>query len=725
MKKLIEKIDAVVEGRSFFLLLGIILFCGLILRVAYLDADPPVGITKSQDFSTDPFQYNYFAQNSVDQGNPNPYGDPRFAQWQSSSQNLLAWLVFTLFGTGRAEGNAVAVIFNLASILLLALALKNFGSRLAALFFAVLACFDFTLIWFGRTPFLEGAQNFWICLAVFFFSKGGAKSLFYIFAGMACAAAAFFGKMIALFMAGVFAIVWLVSYLSDKESRKATLICAAKFAGGFAVTALVYLVFVYLPSRSQISGYLSEQAFGLYGAPKALESPGEFFYQLMTLLWDTQFIGKIPVATVLAFLAGAGILTWFAISAKSKKGAKELNLGWLLLVVWFGVGYLSLFPWNYRPLRYQTTIMFPAFALAGVALAALVNWAKQVRPTGKKPAAESTFNLPILATLWGLWLLPLVALAFLMIAVREQAALRDSFISTSPFVAALVFVVIAAGLALAYSTLRSVFRNSAGLGLWIAAILLVVAVGWNLKTYIGWIGMRQYSLVTADRDLGAILNKGAVITGSYATAFTQQNKHGCIIHMFGVVNVDREFFAKYPITHIAMDEGNEKFAREQYPELMDRATFVTRYYARGIPVKVYSIAEVSPNANARQYVPTDYEISQKYIAANVADSAEFYMRRYLESGVPNYSANLYVGDALNSAQIWDRAIESYRKVQEFSPGDPLSAVYMGNCFLSMGTSQSNAVLFDSALVYFEEARKLFRDDPRLNDNIKQLERRRQ
>ena len=68
MKKVVDKIDAVVAGKAFFLLLGIILLCGLTFRVAYLDADPPAGITKSQDFSTDPPQYNYFAKNSVDHG---------------------------------------------------------------------------------------------------------------------------------------------------------------------------------------------------------------------------------------------------------------------------------------------------------------------------------------------------------------------------------------------------------------------------------------------------------------------------------------------------------------------------------------------------------------------------------------------------------------------------------------------------------------------------------
>ncbi len=724
MKRIVETIDAAVAGKRFFLLLGIILLCGLTLRVAYIEADPPIGITKSQDFSTDPFQYVYFAKNSVDHGTANPYHDPRFAQWEKSSENLVALVVFNIFGTGRAEGNLVAVIFNLASILLLALALKNFGSRLAALLFAALACFDFTLIWFGRTPFLEGAQNFWICLSVFFFSLGPTRSLYYILAGVACAASAFFGKMTALFMAGVFLVIWLLVYLNDKESRKSTLKDALWFAGGFTLSALAYLVLVYLPSRSQVSGYLSEQAFGLYGAPKALESPDNFCYQLLTLLWDTQFFTKMPIVTVLAFACGAGILTWLATKPKEKKLIGDFNVGWLLILVWFGAGYVTLFPWNYRPLRYQTTLMFPAFALAAIALSYIVEFGKSQRPSGKK-VVERDFRLPVLLTAWSLWLLPLLGLIVLSLVVSTNRALTQTFIGEQPFVATLLFLAIGALIALGYKALGSSLRRFNSVAVILATVIVVMALGWSVTSFLTWTGERQYSLITADRDLKAIIGKDAVVSGSYATAFTQENKLGCIVHMFGVVNVDTAFFEKYPITHLAIDDGNERFAREQYPDLMKGADFVTRYYPRGFPVKIYRISEVSPNSLARQYRLTDYERAQLAVAAGQSDSAEFYMLKFLNSGLPNYTANLYVGDALNSSGKLDRAIESYRKVQDFSPRDAVSAVGMGNCFLAMGAEKTAPAYFDSALVYFKMARSLYKGDARLEDMITKLERRNQ
>ncbi|MBK7092181.1 MAG: hypothetical protein IPH59_10785 [bacterium] len=156
---------------------------------------------------------------------------------------------------------------------------------------------------------------------------------------------------------------------------------------------------------------------------------------------------------------------------------------------------------------------------------------------------------------------------------------------------------------------------------------------------------------------------------------------------------------------------------------MSRAEIVTRYFVRGFPIKLFRITAASPNAEARNYQPTDFERAQVFTVANQADSAEFYLKKYIDSNVPNYSANLLVGDALNAASQHERAIESYRKAQAFSPGDGVSALNMGTCFLNLGGSKQNPAYFDSALVYLETAGRAFPNDSRLADMINQLERR--
>lgn len=727
MKELFAKIDAAASGKAFFLILGIILLCGMIFRVAYLDADPPAGITRSQDFSTDPFQYVYFAKNSVEVGNPNPYNDPRFTQWEKSSQNFLALAVFTLFGTGRAEGNAVAVIFNLASILLLALALRNFGARLAALIFALIASLDFTMVWFARTPFLEASQNFWLCATVFCFSLAERRLIYFALAGFTCAGAAFFGKTIALFMLGVFGLLALYQYLNEPEDRKAVIKRWLYFAGGFAVTTVIWFFYIYLPSRGEFSGYLSEQAFGLYGAPKALDSVAAFCWQLISLLWEQMYFLKQPLPTILAFFAGAGILALLARRAPGRRMLGQVHSGWLLLLLWFAVGYLSLFPWNYRPLRYQTTIMFPAFALAALALAAMIRFTPQPKAAPKKGQAP-TVNLPQLIVTWALWLLPLIALIVLSFGGLPGNAIDKALQETTvPFL--LAFVAIGAFAAFVYRATSDTFARLAPLGAALALAIVVFVAAWNVVSFIRWSGVRQYTLLAADRDLGTILSPGAVLSGSYATAFTQENRFGCVPHMFGVVRVDSAFFQRFPITHLAIDEGNEQRARQDYPEIMGQAAFVTRYFARGLnpgmplPVRVYRVSGTTPNPEAHNYRPSDFEIAQEFTVAQQADSAEFYLRRFLDQHPDNYSANLYLGDALLQSGEFERAVGAYRQVQRFAPGDAVSALNIGNAFVSLGAAKTNAAFFDSALVWFKVAQRAFWRDDRIADMITQLERR--
>ena len=256
-----------------------------------------------------------------------------------------------------------------------------------------------------------------------------------------------------------------------------------------------------------------------------------------------------------------------------------------------------------------------------------------------------------------------------------------------------------------------------------STLLVVFLISFGVVKFVDWSGHRQYTLITADRDLAAILNQGAVVAGPYSAALTQENHFGSIFHMFGTTRVDKELFSKYPITHLVMDEGNDKQARADYPEVMNRANFITRYIIRGFAVRLYGISGVTENPQARQYVPSDFERAQAFIGERNNDSAVVYMQRFLSSGTPNYSANLYAADVLYSQSKFAEALDLYRKVQQFSPGDGLSALNLANCLMAMETPASSAATFDSALVYYKIARNLYSQDKNLAETIKGLERR--
>ncbi len=718
----LANLPRMIEGKRFYLVLAVVLLLGLIVRTVYLDADPPAGITRSQDFSTDPFAYTMFAKNKVDVGNANPYNDQRWILYERSTQTLAALAVYTFAGTGRAAGNLVAVLLNMLAITLIALGIKNFGSRMGAIAFATIAGVSFILIFFGRTPFLEASQNIWLAAAFYFFSLGSKRTIFYAIAGIAAGAAAFFGKMLALGIGGVYIATFLVLYFVNAEERKKTIRLALIFCGGYLVVALFWLFFSYLPYTEQVKYYLHEQGLGLYGAPRGFQDVQYFLWHLVSLLWESEFVQKLPFVVVLGAASGVVVLFAALRSMREKKMLQSYNVGWLILFLWFVFGYLTLFPWNYRPLRYQTTLMFPLMALAGLLISLPWDWVKNSEKRDKKRHTHPKVIYSMLIS--GLFLMPLIGAVFLQITASGGAGNTRDAVLDSVLLYAVLFFAVGVALVYFFRWLGSLDINWRKSTQFVSASMLLAILIVGLAQFTSWVKSRQYSLITADRDLPAILNQNAVLSGSYAVALTLENRLKYVHHMFSM-KYDPNFFATYPITHLIMDEGNEKAAREQYPDVMNRAEIVARYFARGFPIKLFRVTAASPNAEARNYQLSDFERAQVFTVAQQADSAEYYMRKYLDRNVPNYSANLLVGDALYAANQYERAIESYHKVQAFSPGDGLSAVNMGNCFLNLGGAKTNAAYFDSALVYLTIAGRSFPNDQRLADMINQLERRKQ
>lgn len=714
----LTRIPNLLEGKNFYILLAAIFVIGLIFRILYLPADAPVGFTRSQDVSTDPFAYTYFAKNLIETGNANPYDDPRWIVYEKSTQTVAAYIVYTILGTGRTQGNLTAVILNLLAILLIALAIKNYGSRMAALLFALLACTNFTLVMFARIPFLEASQNFWLAAAFYLFSLGEKRGVWFAFAGAATAAAAFFGKMVALYAGGLYLAVWVFKFLTSEDQKKAVFVSAVKFYAAYIAVGIFWFLFTYLPSASEVSSYYAEQGLGLYGSPKAFEELRMFFWQIQNLLAERQYIAKLPIVTALAALGGATVIAYLVKSLHSKKVCPPLTSGWVILLVWLAVAYIALFPFNYRPLRYQTTLMFPMMALGGILLALPFEFIKKAKE-GKKKKQKSDSSLPT-AIFWALWFPPFLCSAYLIL--KSSTGGLDPAVQNSIYIYTIVFMCI--GFALWYIVKldfwrASVYRDIARIG------VLVVMLGYlamHVLGYISWSGTREYSLLYADRDIGAILSDDAVLSGSYASALTQENGLGCIHHQFGVETPDREFFSKFPITHLAIDEGNEKRARQDYPALMAGAREIVSYNLRGFPVRIFNISQLSPNAAARTYQPSEYEQARFMLDRSQPDSAVALMTKFAASGSDSYTAELYLAETELRAQKYDAAIEHLERVVAIAPFDLYAAYLFGQALLNSAQAQGNISYYQEALGYLEFVHARRPADQRLKQTIESLKR---
>jgi hypothetical protein len=718
--QLTSRIHRLAEGKFFFLLLIVILLGGLVLRTIYLDADPPIGITNSQDFSTDPFSYVYFAKNKIDTGNANPYNDQRWILYEKSTQTLAALIVYSIFGTGRAAGNLVGVLLNFAAILMLALAIKNFGSRLGALLFAFLASLNYTLVHFARAPFMEASENFWLCAAFYFLSLGQNRAWVLIFAGMAAAAAALFGKMIALFAIGLYIAAFVLYWLSDRKQLRLVVKQALFFLAGYAAVAIFWLLFTYLPSSEQVAHYLSEQGVGLYGAPKAFDGIGMFFFQLQTLLVERHFFAKLPLITIFGSLFGAGVI-YSLLRGRRHGTGSGLNMGWLVLLLWVAASFVSLFPFNYRPLRYETTLMFPMMAMAGLMLAAFLSPAKPGTAKGK--GKHSQVHPVYLGILWGLWLMPMLyAVLVVGTGMWGNPASRAN-LTNSPLLYALLLFLVGFGSAFLVKAARGMRFNWRPAALLVAVVLLVGYAAVQFVEYGSWVRMREYTLVTADRDMGAILAKDAVISGSYAVALTQENDLGAVHHMFGLKYVDPDFFKRFPITHLVVDEGNEKRAREDYPDVMSNSEVLATYGIRGYSVKLIRVAGATGNEQASEYQPTAFEDARHWVDQASNDSARVYFERYLDEDIPNYSADMALGTAYMGESNYAKALVHLRKAHDFAPRDVLANYYLGYAYMGVAAAQTEPAYFDSALACFKFAHLFMPKDQKLTEAVKELEQR--
>lgn len=712
----LSKIPSLAEGKRFYIILGAIFAVGLIARVLYLPADAPIGLTRSQDVSTDPFAYTYFAKNLIERGNANPFNDPRWIVYEKSTQTVAALIVYAILGTGRAQGNLTAVILNLLAIFFIVLAIKNYGSRLAALFFALLACMNFTLIMFARIPFLEASQNLWLAAAFYFFSLGEKRKVWFFAAGAATAAAAFFGKMVALYAGGLYLAVWVFKLLTAEDNKKSIFADAVKFYVAYVAVGMFWFLYTYLPSASEVSSYYAEQGLGLYGSPKAFEELRMFFWQIQNLLAEREFFAKLPFVTLLSAFGGAMAIAALVRSLRERKVIYPLSSGWVILVVWLLVAYVALFPFNYRPLRYQTTLMFPMMALAGILLAMPFEYVKSRTKAEKKKKSDSEGGI-LTAIFWGLWFAPFLCAAYLVLRSSSFGGRLDPSVLDSIYVYTILFIGI--GFAFWFVVKLKIWQGAIYRDIAQFGVLLVVAALLITQTinYVSWAGKREYSLLYADRDIGAILSKDAVLSGSYATALTQENGLGCIHHQFGVETPDLQFFDKFPITHLAVDEGNEKRAREDYPGLMSHAIEIGNYRLRGLPVKLYDISQASPNATAQKYQPSLYEKAKFMVARNQPDSAAEFMDEFLDTGAKSYTAQIFVAENLMKKQQYEPALNHLQDAVSIAPFDLYLSYIIAQAFLNAAQSEDSPVYLKDALKYLEFAAARVPRDQRLQQAI--------
>ena len=670
------KIPIKYELILFIIIFGLTVF----LRFNHLAADPPDRISFSQGINTDPPAYTLFARNAELTGDWNPYHDYRFATHHYSVVSAFARIVFDQFGVGVYQANLTAALMSLVSILLFYLIARKVTGNGTALLMLLFIGLNFLAIFFGRRPFLEVGMNFLFISGLFFLTYMEKGYLGHILFGILTASSIVFGKMIGLGFVGVPVINYSYRFFLRRE--KGVISQAAFMTTGFMAVFLLWFMIIFKPYSESMTGYVGEQALGLHGTPEGLMSVGQFIWKLLVFGRSSEFFDRMPAisfASLVIFIIIAGTI-FNSRRGKSKKA--RISPLVIAIVAWLVGTYLFQMPWNYQPVRYQTTLIFPLALLSATMIVWLYN-------------SRGIINILNRSIIFGLiFMVTLTILIYQSVAnFCTWAGYGFTFTSHMIYIMAIVGPIWILYLILAWRKNKleiyfpPLFRYT------IISLVVVVFLVYQGQQYVKWAKTPLYTTRDASRDLAMILSPGAVIAGPYGPALTLENNHGSLTHTFGVMKPDTLLFKRFPITHIAVDKTNIPLVKEHYPEIMNGALLAANYYINCRRVYVYRISRHAGSKESSEYLPSNLERAVQFYRKDMSDSGDFYLDRFQLLNPDNINGNFLAGMNHMVLGEFDDCVNMLSRAVDFSPTDFNIHLLLGQAYISWADSTQNDSLF--------------------------------
>jgi 4-amino-4-deoxy-L-arabinose transferase-like glycosyltransferase len=713
--------------RSFWgqkLTMGILLFVlilglGVFLRCLYLSSDPPSTLSWSQDLSTDPPHYTTYARNKVLWGSWDLYGNVRYVFFLKSATSLLSFFFYKFLGVGRWQANLVSVSLGILTLIFLYMSLARLKNKLVGLLGTFFLAVNYIFLMYNRSPFMENAMVFFIVLGFYFLTFPTRKPLFWFLSGASLGISIFFGKMIALFLVPIFLGLVLLELWRDRSQKKLkkNLFPSLSFLAGVLGVSLFWLFFSYLPATRQVAGYMSEITTGLYGKPQGLSSVSGFLSSLFSFGGVTGVFYDTPVGTNFFFrmpalfvLASFFMLFYFVFNFKwndLSDPTKNLPQFEFFFVFWLIVGVLALMPWNYRPLRYQVSLIPPLCVLAAFGLVRFLD--PQTKKGNKINKWFWIFFVPLAS--WMIFNLLSFLLKIEGSTANSNKVLALSFVIS--IVSAFVYYLIV-------GKRKGIFLGAIS-RLVLATLIVLISLFVDLRQYMSWAGCPQYSLLHSSQDLGEILSPGAVISGPYASPLMLENKFKHVLHLFFEVETEKDLFLKFPITHLALEQGeNRDNAFKNFPQVVKEAKIVTTYWLRDIPVDIYRIAEWTGNPEAGKYRLSDFEKAKLLIDEGQIDSGMVGLNQFVSQHPQNLSGYITLAEIYYNRKDFEKSVLFLDKALKFDPTNSITHEILGAAYLNLYNQKGNDTYRLLAIEEYEKALKLFPQNASLSDQLKNI-----
>jgi hypothetical protein len=626
-------------NRLLYIVALVISVAAIIVRFLWLDADPPLCYSgMGQSILTDPYQFVHHARSKILMGDWDIFDYSRWMIFKTSLASVLGYTFFLIGGVSRVMANLSGVILNLSGMLFFLGGLRRYIGN-AFVIAAILLLANMTLMAYGRFPYLENGMIFLCGLLFFLFVKYYPAGWVLILTGALTALCALSGKMYGIMMIAPVVVVILLD--NPRASFRRFMVVLVSL-----ILFLVLFAFIFYGGHIKIIyNYLSEQTVGMYGLPKPLFSPGQFFKHLMTFGGQSRLFYYSPF-----FLFMIVISVLFMILSPSKWGDIKNNRALLFSIGWLLFGYLLLMTFNYRPLRYQLFLTLPA---AGI--------------------VASVFNLAendLKAIKLDLWR---ISLTFLLAwYICTQAGILLSLYMNGRFPGSnvvwqslLAAVVLSAIILVVRMRVTGFFRFLPHS----IILLLVLSVGYQSILIYKWFSRKSYTLLEANYDLAGIVDPEAVITGPYAPALTIDNKLRSFIYMFGLSRKELRLFDGFPITHLAVDEGNWEKALEDYP-VLEGSSSLTRYSIRDVEVVIFRVPDSLLESHRRSYNLTDYEKAMVFSGSpETIDSTLYYITKFLNVNPQSKSGLRQLAEYYFKKSMPEKGFRIFDKLISLYPDD--------------------------------------------------------
>ncbi len=491
-----------IDERTYRLALAAVAAVAILVRALFPLADPPwqmpVGVVWHDEgaWTHNARNMALFGVWETDRWNP-MYLAPVFT--------ALEYVSFRMFGVGLWQARLVPELLGVASVLLLAGAVRHAAGRAAGAFAGALAAVNFVWVMWNRAALLETPMIVPMVAALYACARGaraaGGRAVAWGAAAGACAIVAFFAKAAAAFFLpalGAVALLglwrWRVARAEASEAEASDrahwgVILGLALAGGVAVVAFV------IPFWSEFRFYNWQMSV----TRKPSYTWGAFVDRASWLPVVNDFFTRLWMVLLLAVGAACGI------AARWKRAT---TVEWLA-VAWIALGCAELILHDSGNERRYVFLIPPLIALASVVLG------RDRRLLAPEAAAATRRQILVF--------LPFLLFGFYLLAGAAARVVFAHQIRPGVRAGTAVAVLLAAALAAAWPRPA---RWLAG-GRWslrASLVLVAVVAAGDVAEFVLWSAGRTHHNHAAMRLVGERLPPGTLVHGKLANGLALESR---------------------------------------------------------------------------------------------------------------------------------------------------------------------------------------------------------